>query len=170
MKDGQPLITDDSTDYTLTQTVTNRRASTYSNVLTVSEGGSVAGTYNCTVTNDLGSDSRVVVAVGEFISSLHGDCDCHVIFLTGISIIGLESPLTVGQNATINCMTNIAVDSIEWRNQSSVLNMSSDMNLTVLEYTIPLVRDDFQGQEFTCTAMAGDAMYMGSAEVQVKGT
>ena len=70
MKDGQPLITDDSTDYTLTQTVTDRVSSTYSNVLTVSEGGSVAGTYNCTVTNDLGSDSRVVVAFGENISFL----------------------------------------------------------------------------------------------------
>ena len=68
MKDTQPLITDDSTDYTLTQTITDRASSTYSNVLTVSEGVSVAGTYNCTVTNDLGSASDVVVAVGEFIS------------------------------------------------------------------------------------------------------
>ena len=66
MKDGQPLITDDSTDYTLTQTVTDKVLSTYSNVLTVSEGVSVAGTYNSTVTNDLGSDSSVVVAFGEF--------------------------------------------------------------------------------------------------------
>ena len=68
MKDGQPLITDDSTDYTLTQTITDRVSSTYSNVLTVSEGVSVAGTYTCTVTNDLRSNSSVVVAVGEFIS------------------------------------------------------------------------------------------------------
>ena len=70
MKDGQPLnITDDgSTDYTLTQTVTNRVSSTYYNVLTVSEGVSVAGTYTCTVTNDLGSASDVVVVVGELIS------------------------------------------------------------------------------------------------------
>ena len=67
IKDGQNLITDDSTDYTLTQTITNRVSSTYSNVLTVSEGVSVAGTYNCTVTNDLGSDSDIVMAVGEFI-------------------------------------------------------------------------------------------------------
>ena len=68
MKDGQPLITDDSTDYTLTQTVTDRVSSTYYNVLTVSEGVSVAGTYTCTVTNDLGSASDVVVVVGGFIS------------------------------------------------------------------------------------------------------
>ena len=70
MKDGQPLITDSSTDYTLTQTVTDRVSSTYSNVLTVSEGVSVLGTYTCTVTNDLGSASDVVVAVGELTSSL----------------------------------------------------------------------------------------------------
>ena len=66
MKNGQLLITDGSTDYTLTQTVTDRVSSIYSNVLTVSEGVSVAGTYNCTVTNDLGSDSSVVFAFGEY--------------------------------------------------------------------------------------------------------
>ena len=64
MKDGQPLTTDGSSYYTLTQTVTDRASSTYSNVLvlTVSEGapGGVAGTYTCTVTNELGSDSSDV--------------------------------------------------------------------------------------------------------------
>ena len=94
-----------------------------------------------------------------------------MIFLTGISITGLESPLTVGHhNATVSCVANTAVDSIEWRDQSSVLNMSSAMNLTVLEYTIPLVRDDLQGQQFTCTAVAGDTMYIESVEVQATGT
>ena len=65
MKDG--LSIDDSTHYTMTQTVTDRASSTYSNVLTVSEGapGGVAGTYTCTVSNELGSDSKVLVAVGK---------------------------------------------------------------------------------------------------------
>ena len=67
MKDGQPLTTDGSSYYTLTQTVTDRTTSTYSNVLTVREGTAVAGTYNCTVTNDLGSDSRTEVALGELL-------------------------------------------------------------------------------------------------------
>ena len=65
MRDGQPLIIDDST-YHLTQTITDRSSSTYSNVLTVSDPSGVAGTYNCTVSNDLGSDSTQVVAVGKF--------------------------------------------------------------------------------------------------------
>ena len=66
MKDAQPLTIDGSI-YHLTQTVTDRVSSTYSNVLTVSEAASsgVAGTYNCTVTNKLGSDSSEVVAVGK---------------------------------------------------------------------------------------------------------
>ena len=67
MKDGQPLTTDGSSYYTLTQTVTDRTNSTYSNVLTASNGTGVAGNYTCTVTNDLGSASGVVVAVGEII-------------------------------------------------------------------------------------------------------
>ena len=92
-----------------------------------------------------------------------------MIFLTGISITGLESPLTVGQNVTISCMTNITVDSIKWSNESSILTMSSDVNLRVLEYTIPLVRDDLQGEEFTCTAVAGEAMYTETIEIQVTG-
>ena len=66
MKDGQSLSIDGST-YQLTQTVTDRASSTYSNVLTVSETAptGVAGTYTCTVSNDLGSGSMNVTAVGE---------------------------------------------------------------------------------------------------------
>ena len=100
-----------------------------------------------------------------------GACDCHVIFLTGISITGLESPLTVGQNATISCMTNIAVSSIELRDQSSVLDTNDDnQNVTVLEYTIPLVRDDLQGEQLTCTAVAGETTYTETVDIQVTGT
>ena len=66
MRDGRPLIIDGST-YHLTQSITDRSSSTYSNVLTVSETApSGAGTtYICNVTNDLGSDSRNFTAVGE---------------------------------------------------------------------------------------------------------
>ena len=66
-------------------------------------------------------------------------------------------------------MTNIAVDSIEWRDQSSVLNMSVAVNLTVLEYTIPVVRDDLQGQQFTCTAVAEDTTYTETVETTFAG-
>ena len=66
MKDGLLLTTNGSTGYTLTQTVTNRSSSTYSNVLTVSETATngVTGTYTCTVANDFGSDARELVAIG----------------------------------------------------------------------------------------------------------
>ena len=69
MKDGQPLTTDGSSYYTLTQTVTDRTTSTYSNVLTVSEAanGGVAGTYTCTVANELGSNSSDLEVAGEFV-------------------------------------------------------------------------------------------------------
>ena len=65
IKDG--LTINDANDYTSTQTITDRANSTYSNVLTVNEEipGSVSGVYNCTVSNVLGFDSRVVVVVGE---------------------------------------------------------------------------------------------------------
>ena len=66
MKNGDFLFVDDSTDYTLTQSITDRASSTYSNVLRVSEGapGGVAGTYTCTVYNLLGNSTREVVAFG----------------------------------------------------------------------------------------------------------
>ena len=66
MKDGD-IIDESSTDYTLTQTVTNRTTSTYSNVLTIHMGPSVVGTYICNVSNELGSDSEEVVTLGELI-------------------------------------------------------------------------------------------------------
>ena len=75
-------------------------------------------------------------------------------FVIGITISGLHVPLTVGQSATIKCMTNIPVTSIEWRDQSSdVLTNTADQ--AVLEYTIPLVTDDLQGQNVTCVAIVG---------------
>ena len=66
MKDGV-IIDESSTDYTLTQTITNRATSTYNNIVTVNEGapGGVAGTYNCTVTNDKGTATNETVAFGE---------------------------------------------------------------------------------------------------------
>ena len=64
MKDGVS-IDESSTHYTLTQTVTNRATSTYSNVLTIHMGASVVGTYICIVSNELGSDSEEVVTLGE---------------------------------------------------------------------------------------------------------
>ena len=66
MKDGV-IIDESSADYTLTQTITNRATSTYNNIVTVNEGapGGVAGTYNCTVTNELGIATGRMMAVGE---------------------------------------------------------------------------------------------------------
>ena len=67
MKDGLNLTTDGS-HYSLSQTVTDRAASNYSNVLTVKQSapGGVAGTYTCTVSNELGSDNMTETAVGEY--------------------------------------------------------------------------------------------------------
>ena len=65
-KDGQPLATDGSSLFSFSQTITNRFTSTYSNVLSISESVTgVAGTYVCNVSNDLGSDSVELEAVGE---------------------------------------------------------------------------------------------------------
>ena len=75
MKDGQPLTADGSSPYSFSQTITNRSISTYSNVLSISETVQrVTGTYTCIVSNDLGSDSVEVVAVGEL--GLQKVCMC----------------------------------------------------------------------------------------------
>ena len=97
----------------------------------------------------------------------------NVYLYTGITLSGLDEPLTVGQSATIKCMTNIPVTSIEWRDQSSDVLASTADNM-VLEYTISLVTDDLQGQQFTCVAVAtSDAKtteYIETAVIQVLGT
>ena len=71
MKDGV-IIDESSTDYTLTQTITNRATSTYNNILTVNVGatGGVAGTYICNVTNDLGTATDQVMAVGKLMVNI----------------------------------------------------------------------------------------------------
>ena len=66
MKDGQN-ITIDGHHFSLSQTITDRASSTYNNTLTVGEGVTegVAGLYNCTVSNVLGSDSGEITSLGE---------------------------------------------------------------------------------------------------------
>ena len=79
--------------------------------------------------------------------------------------------MIVGQSAaTISCMTNIAVNSIEWRSQSSQLIMSDAGNLMELQYTIDLVTYDLQGHQFTCIAIAADTtIYNETVIIQVQG-
>ena len=161
-KDGAPL----TSDYTISQTVIDRSTSTYSNVLTVSPEGA-AGTYNCTVSNDLGSNSSVVVALGEL--SLHFSCLIFATITSGITVSG-EDSLTMGQSGTISCRTNVRVSSIEWRNQSTVLASSSSDYLTLLEYIFPLVTDDLHGQQYTCTAVVGADTYRETVTLVVKCT
>ena len=74
----------------------------------------------------------------------------------------------MGESVTIQCMTNIPVTSIEWRDQSSAVLINAT-NQTVLEYTIPLVTDDLQGQEYKCVAVAGSMIYTETVGLQVKG-
>ena len=93
-----------------------------------------------------------------------------ILFLqhSGITLAGLNESLTVGESATIRCMTNIPVTSIEWRDNSYDVLINAT-NQTVLEYTIPLVTDDLQGQDYKCVAVAGSTNYTETVEIQVEG-
>ena len=91
-----------------------------------------------------------------------------MILFTDVTLSGLDEPLTVGQSATITCMTNIPVTSIEWRDQSSAV-LASTTNQTVLDYTISPVTDDLHGQQFTCEVVAGATTYTEAVEIVVEG-
>ena len=73
-RDGDTLTMDgvtltvDGTTYSMTQNVTDRRTSTYENVLTIgSEVTNIVGNYTCTVSNALGSDSRTESTSGKLV-------------------------------------------------------------------------------------------------------
>ena len=173
MKDGSNLTTDGS-HYSLSQTVTDRAASNYSNVLTVklSAPGGVPGTYTCTVSNDLGSVNMTRVAVGESDVAMYSHSELYVFLVSpypGVIISGLNDTLTVGESANISCMTNIPVSSFEWNNETSTLANITGANLTVLEYTIDQVKDDLQGHRLTCVAVAGTTVYSEREVVAVRG-
>ena len=64
-------------------------------------------------------------------------------------------------------MTNVPVSSIEWRDQSStVLNRATDQ--TVVDYAI-FPKDDLQGRQLTCRAVAGTIVYTETVTIQVTG-
>ena len=65
MRNGEELRID-RTMYTAMQTVTNRRESTYENVLTLKViDATTAGTYTCTVTNELDISEPMSVNIGK---------------------------------------------------------------------------------------------------------
>ena len=66
-------------------------------------------------------------------------------------------------------MTNIPVNSIEWRNETSTLKTSTAANVTVLEYTIDPVKDDLDGHNLTCVAVTGTTVYNETEVVAVRG-
>lgn len=87
----------------------------------------------------------------------------------GITVSGLEEPLTVGWFATINCTTNITVSSIEWTDQSLTV-LESAMNQATLALNFPLVSDDLQEQEYICRVMTVEGtVYTEAVNIQVVG-
>ena len=60
--DGDTL-TVNGTTYSMTQTVTDRRASTYENVLTLPATGDFSGIYDCLVGNVVGNSNTETVEV-----------------------------------------------------------------------------------------------------------
>ena len=50
------------------------------------------------------------------------------------------------------------------------LSNTTEENVTVLNYTIPLVRDDMQGQIYTCIALSGNITDTQTATILAKGT
>ena len=66
MKDGDTLDID-GVKYKTYQTVTNRRSSTYQNILVVVDDDTenIPGTYSCRVTNRVGSSSAVLTVRGK---------------------------------------------------------------------------------------------------------
>lgn len=68
LRDGLPLTIDGST-FQMTQTVINRRAATYENVLIINDvqANIVDHTYTCTVANVLGSDTQFLNILGTVI-------------------------------------------------------------------------------------------------------
>ena len=86
-KDGATLTVDGAT-YSMTQTVTDRRTSTYENVLTISsDATSIVGDYTCTVSNALGSDSVNFTVRGNNMQCKSLLCIYAVAF-TSLHIIG----------------------------------------------------------------------------------
>ena len=91
----------------------------------------------------------------------------QTVTISGISIAGLEHPLIVGQSANLSCITNELASFIEWKNQTSMFNKT---NVTVLNYTIPLVTDEMQGETLTCTAIVSNTSDTERVTLIVTGT
>ena len=66
----------------------------------------------------------------------------------GISIRKSGSILTVGENASLTCTSDLSISSIEWLHNFQVVNSSS--SLPELELNFNPVNDSIHGNEYTC--------------------
>ena len=73
---------------------------------------------------------------------------------SGLVIAG-SSAVTVGQNATISCSTNMNVEKVEWLYAGSVIAFS---NITQVDLSLSPVFDYFHNREYICRATTSYGM------------
>ncbi len=68
----------------------------------------------------------------------------------GVTISGVQSMLTVGESATINCTTDSPADSIMLLQNNRIVKVTQDG--MELMHTISLLKDSIHGNIFKCVA------------------
>ena len=85
----------------------------------------------------------------------------------GLRIIGVDGPLTLGANATLNCTSNLPIMMAEWLYSGIVIVTSFDAD-ALLE--IPAVNDSLHGREYVCRVKTPYGVQLKNTTIVVSGS
>ncbi len=69
------------------------------------------------------------------------------LFCLGLMIIGAESPLSLGDSATLNCTSDLPIIEAEWYYNNDVI-VSASQGSAILD--ISAVNDSLHGRQYEC--------------------
>ena len=89
------------------------------------------------------------------------------VLFVGVNIEGDRPPLTVGENATIICTSDVTdTTSMEWLYNGEVVVNSAGQQANL---TFDPVEDNIHNREYTCRANASDVSFTSSITITVQG-
>ena len=89
------------------------------------------------------------------------------VLFVGVNIEGDRPPLTVGENATIICTSDVTdTTSMEWQYNGEVVVNSAGQQANL---TFDPVEDDIHNRQYTCRANASGVSFTSSITITVQG-
>ena len=177
LRDGESVVVGGVT-YELAQRVTDRRESTYENILTINDALAdlVSDTFTCTVVNTLGMNTSQPITISGEIHHLScwllwSDIVGFVLFHIAVKTSISPQTVTVGDTVTFTCTSVLGPAMIQWEDRDNgdvVLEMTSGMQ-TELALEIGPVSQSMNGRRCRCRVQLDSSTILETVTLTIEG-